>query len=389
MIERLLELDELKNDSLFLWGARQTGKSTYLQQKYPNTRYYDLLLPKEYQRLQRNPDLLVDELSLADEGELVIIDEIQELPILLNAVQWLIVNRGLRFILCGSSARKLKRVGANLLGGRALRRQMFPLVSIEIPDFNFMRAVNNGMLPRHYLVENAQQRLQGYVGNYLKQEIEAEALSRNINVFSRFLEAAALTNGEIVNFNNIATDCGISAKTVKEYFSVLQDTLIGYIIPAYTKVQQRRLIKAPKFYFFDVGIVNVLLGRRNMQPGSADFGHAFEHFVIQEIVAWLGYSCSDCQLNYWRTASGYEVDAVISQPNGNITVAIEVKAVGEVQSRHLHGLKALSEEHPGAELVVVSLDERPRIFNGVKILPVMNFLKMLWAGNVIVPGLMA
>ena len=162
---------------------------------------------------------------------------------------------------------------------------------------------------------------------------------------------------------------------------MLQDTLLGYIIPAYTKVMQRRLIKAPKFYFFDVGIVNILVGRRNMQPGSADFGHAFEHFIIQEIVAWLGYSNSDRQLNYWRTASGYEVDAVISEPNGDIIAAIEVKAVGEVQSRHLHGLKALGEEHTKAELMAVSLDVRPRLFNGVKVLPALDFLKKLWAGK--------
>lgn len=381
MIQRVLELNELQDDSLFLWGARQTGKSTFLKQRYPDARYYDLLLPGEYQRLRRNPDLLIDELGLADEDELVIIDEIQELPILLNAVQWLMVNRGLRFVLCGSSARKLKRVGANLLGGRALRRQMYPLVSAEIPDFNLVRAVNNGMLPRHYLVENAQQRLQGYVGNYLKQEIEAEALSRNLDIFSRFLEAAAMTDGEMVNYNNIANDCGISAKTVKEYFTILQDTLVGYMIPAYTKVIQRRLIKAPKFYFFDVGIVNVLVGRRNMQPGSADFGHAFEHFIIQEIVAWLGYSNSVRQLSYWRTASGYEVDAVISEPNGDVVAAVEVKATSEVQSRHLHGLKALGEEHPKTQLIIVSLDVRPRLFNGVKVLPALDFLKLLWMGT--------
>jgi len=217
------------------------------------------------------------------------------------------------------------------------------------------------------------------VGNYLKQEIEAEALSRNLDIFSRFLESAALTNGEIINY---ATDCGISAKTVKEYFTILQDTLLGYLIPAYTKVKQRRLIKAPKFYFFDVGIVNLLVGRRNMQAGSADFGHAFEHFIIQEIVAWLGYTNNDRQLSYWRTASGYEVDAVISEPHGSIVVAIEIKSVGEVQSRHLHGLKALGEEHPEAELMVVSLDVHPRLFNGVKVLPALDFLKMLWSGNV-------
>ena len=202
-----------------------------------------------------------------------------------------------------------------------------------------------------------------------------------MDIFSRFLEAAAMTDGEMVNYNNIANDCGISAKTVKEYFTILQDTLVGYMIPAYTKVIQRRLIKAPKFYFFDVGIVKVLVGRRNMQPGSADFGHAFEHFIIQEIVAWLGYSNSVRQLSYWRTASGYEVDAVISEPNGDVVAAVEVKATSEVQSRHLHGLKALGEEHPKTQLIIVSLDVRPRLFNGVKVLPALDFLKLLWMGT--------
>lgn len=383
MIDRLLELREIQEDSLFLWGARQTGKSTFLKAKYPDARYYDLLLPREFTRLQRNPSLLIDELSLAEEGELVIIDEIQELPALLNAVQWLMVNKELRFILCGSSARKLKRVGANLLGGRALRRQMFPLVSAEIPDFNLVRALNNGMLPRHYLVENASQRLQGYIGNYLKQEIEAEALSRNLDVFARFLEIAALTDGEMVNYNNIATDCGVSAKTIKEYYTILQDTQLGYMIPAYEKVMQRRLIKAPKFYLFDIGIVNGLCNRYGLQPGSADFGHAFEHFVIQEIVAWLGYSNSEYQLNYWHTASGYEVDAVIRDIKGNIVAAIEMKSVEEVQSRHLRGLKALGEEHPDARLFVVSLDARPRLFHGVEVDPVMDFLKKMWKGEIV------
>lgn len=383
MIDRLLELRDIQEDSLFLWGARQTGKSTFLKAKYPDARYYDLLLPREFTRLQRNPNLLIDELSLADEGELVIIDEIQELPALLNAVQWLMVNKGIRFTLCGSSARKLKRMGANLLGGRALRRQMFPLVSAEIPDFNLVKALNNGMLPRHYLVENASQRLQGYIGNYLKQEIEAEALSRNLDVFARFLEIAALTDGEMVNYNNIATDCGVSAKTIKEYYTILQDTLLGYMIPAYEKVIQRRLIKAPKFYLFDIGIVNGLCNRYGLQPGSADFGHAFEHFVIQEIVAWLGYSNSEYQLNYWRTASGYEVDAVIRDIKGKIVAAIEMKSVEEVQSRHLRGLKALSEEHPEARLLAVSMDVRPRLFHGVEVYPIMDFLKKMWKGEIV------
>lgn len=218
---RIINLDETKEDSIFLWGARQTGKSTLLKAMFPNARYYDLLLPDVFTRLQRYPDLLIQELDRQSPDQLVIIDEVQQIPALLNSVHWLIENRGLKFILCGSGARKLKRLGANMLGGRALKRQLFPFVSCEIPVFDLMRAVNNGMLPRHYMIANAYNRLEGYIGNYLQQEIEAEALTRNLGSFTRFLEVAALCDGEMVNYNNIATDCGVRASTIKEYFNIL------------------------------------------------------------------------------------------------------------------------------------------------------------------------
>lgn len=379
MIQRFLELNESQEDSIFLWGARQTGKSTLLKDKFPDAKYYDLLLPKTYSRLQRNPELLIEDLADATEKDIIIIDEVPLIPILLNSVHWLIVNRNLRFILCGSSARKLKRMGANMLGGRALRCQLYPLVSGEIPDFDLIHAVNNGMLPRHYLTENAEARIQGYIGNYLKEEIEAEAVFRNLDAFTRFLEVAALCDGEMINYNNIASDCGVSAKTVKEYFNILQETLIGYMVPAFTKVMQRRLIKAPKFYYFDVGIVNVLCHRKSLRPGSADFGHAFEHLIIQEIIAWLGYSRNENKLSYWRTASGYEVDVVL----GDAKVAIEIKSSEEVQQRHMKGLKAFSEEHPNARLIIVSLDMNRRVSNGIEVFPAVAFLKELWRGRII------
>ena len=379
MLERKLNISHTDRDSLFLWGARQTGKSTYLKTVFKDARYYDLLLPNTYARLKRNPELLIEELALVKDDETVIIDEIQLLPELLNAVHWMLTHRDLRFILCGSSARKLRRIGANMLGGRALREQMYPLVSAEIPDFNLIHAINNGMIPRHYLVENAANRLEGYVGNYLKEEIEAEAITRNLSSFARFLEVAAQTDGEMVNYNNLAADCGVSAKSVKEYFNILQDTLIGYMVPAYQKVIQRRLIKAPKFYFFDIGIVNHLCHRQSLRPGSADFGHAFEHFIIQELTAYLGYTHSRHILSYWRTASGYEVDAVL----GDAQVAIEVKSTDEVQSRHIKGLKAFSEEHPAARLIIVSLDTNKRLTSGVEVWPVLDFLHALWSGEII------
>lgn len=379
MLSRKINLQDAENDSLFLWGARQTGKSTLLKAMFPDTRYIDLLKSDEFERYNRRPALLREELSLLPENELIIIDEIQKIPALLDEVHWLMSNCLLRFILSGSSARKLRRSGVNLLGGRAIRKHLYPLVSAEIPDFDLLKACNNGMLPRHYLVNDATNRLHAYVGDYLQQEIKAEALTRNLNTFSRFMEVAALSNGEILNYNNIASECGVSAPTVKEYFSILEETLIGYTLPAFTRNVKRRVIQSPKFYYFDVGIANFLLKRAALQPGSPEFGHAFEHFIMQEIIAYIGYFRPRLNLCYWRTTSGYEVDAVI----GNAETAIEIKSSHEVQSHHTRGLKAFSEEFPHARLILVSLDKYPRRMNNVDIFPALHFLSMLWNGELL------
>lgn len=377
--KRILKLEDADTDSLFLWGARQVGKSTLLESLFPDARYYDLLKNEEFERLLRRPQLLREELQTLDEKTLVVIDEVQKIPQLLDEVHWLMVNRGIRFILCGSSARKLKRVGTNLLGGRALKTTMYPFVSSEIPDFNLIRGINNGMIPRHYMIENPTRRLQAYIGIYLDEEIRMEAQLRNLSSFTRFLEVAAQSCGEIVNYTNIAQDCGVSATTVKEYFNILEQTLIGYMIPAFTLSKKRRAIGAPKFYYFDVGVANYLLHRNNLEPGSADFGHAFEHFLIQELIAYLGYHYSTEKLSYWRTTSGYEVDAII----GEGRIAIEFKSADEVQSKHTKGLKAFSEDFPDSRLIVVSLDKNRRTMNGVEIIPAMDFLSDLWSGQVI------
>ena len=380
MIQRLLTQETLNEDNTFLFGARQTGKTTLLLQLFPIARFYDLLESNTFERLQRNPSLLRQDLELCESGTLVIIDEVQSLPILLNEVQWLIVRKGIRFILSGSSARKLKRGGANMLGGRALQTNLYPLVSAEIPDFDLVKAVNQGMIPRHYLAREDKywSMLQAYVAVYLREEIKAEAVVRNLNTFTRFLEAAALTDGEMVNYSNIAQDCGIDSKTVAAYFSILEETLIGYMVPAYTKTVKRKIRQAPRFYYFDVGIPNYLLGRRNMTQGSTDFGHAFEHLIVQEIVAYLGYHRQLEKLSYWHTYSDYEVDVVL----GDAEVGIEIKSVEEVQSRHLHGLKAFKEEHPNVRMIVVSLDPIPRLFKEVEVWPAKQFLAQLWAGKI-------
>ncbi len=379
MYQRKLILENDNNDSVFLWGARQVGKTTLLESNYPNARYYDLLQSAEFERFFRRPSLLSEELATVNEGEIVIIDEIQKVPQLLDEVHSLIHKKQIRFILSGSSPRKLKRIGANLLGGRALKKTLFPLVSAEIPDFDILKAVNNGMLPRHYAVTNPWERFRAYIGVYLNEEIREEAISRKLNSFSRFLEVAAFSNTEMVVYKNISQDCGIDHRTVKDYFELLHDTLIAYLIPGFSATQKRRAILAPKFYFFDVGVANYLSNRKNILQGTEAFGHAFEHLIIQELIAYISYSDSDKAISYWRTSSGYEVDAII----GNGLVAIEIKSSNEVNTRHLKGLKAFKEDFPEARSIVVSMDKNKRILNDVEIFPAVEFLKALWNNEII------
>ena len=381
MLTRLLKLEEVENDSLFLWGSRQTGKSTLLKALFPKARLYDLLKTDVRAALQLRPALLREECEMLDEGELVIIDEVQKVPALLDEVHWLMENKGLRFILSGSSARKLRRSGANLLGGRALRRTLFPLVSAEIPDFNLDRALNNGMLPRHYLIANPAKRIQAYIGDYLQQEIVEEAIVRQLDSFTRFLQVAAISNSEIVNYTNIAQDCGISAKTVKEYFTILEETMLGFYLPAFTQTVKRRVIQSPKFYYFDVAIPNHLLHRTPLKQGTDIYGHALEHLVIQEMRAYLSYNFGeDKKLSYWHTLDNkYEVDVVI----GAAEMAVEIKSSKNIASSDMKGLKAFGEEYPAAKLILLSLEDRPRKQNNIEIWPVCNFLERLWANKFI------
>ena len=378
MIVRCFKMEDTENESVFFFGARQTGKTTLLKQLFPNARYYDLLKSDEYERFVRQPYLLREELMDYPEGGLVIIDEIQKLPILLDEVHWLMVNRDLRFVLTGSSARKLRRSGVNLLGGRAVVNNFYPLVSSELDNFDLDRAVNNGMIPRHYLVGDATRRMSGYVGLYLQTEIVEEAVVRNLPSFNRFLEAAALTSGEMLVYNNIAADCGVSSVTVKSYFDILVDTLFGYIVPAYTKVVKRKLIQAPKFYMFDVGVTNYLLRRSHLRQGSPEYGHAFEHLIIQELIAYLGYQGRQRELSYWRTKTGVEIDVVL----GDAQVGIEIKSSAEVKDGQLKGLRSFGEDYPQARLIVVSLDKYRRRKDNIEIVPVREFLSDLWAGQV-------
>ncbi|MCG2712028.1 MAG: AAA family ATPase [Elusimicrobia bacterium] len=379
MYKRIQKLELSKTETCFFLGPRQTGKSTLLKKLFPRSKYYDLLLSEEFERFSKKPALLREELLAVPPKAPVIIDEIQTVPTLLNEVQWLIVNKNIRFILCGSSARKLRRTGANLLGGRAVHYELFPLVSNEIPKFDIHKALNNGLLPRHYSANKAKKLIHAYIGDYLKEEISAEAVSRNISVFSRFLEKVAFSNGEIVNYNNIASDCGVSSPTVKNYFKILSDTLLGQFIPSFRKKPKRRVILAPKFYFFDISLPNFLLKRTEVIQGNEVFGKAFEHFIFQEIKAYSHYSGLEYETAYWRTASQLEVDFIL----GGGEVALEVKGVKEVLPGHLKGLRAFGEEYSSCKRIVVSLDNNPRLIDGIEILPWKIFLDRLWSGKII------
>lgn len=381
MYPRILTLEEIQNDSIFLWGARQTGKSTLLKALFPKARYYDLLNANLFRSLSRNPSLMREQLMLLPSGSVVIIDEVQKVPELLDEVHWLIQNRGLHFILCGSSARKLRRSGANLLGGRALSNTLYPLVSAEIQDFDIERALNYGTIPPHYTAKNPIRRLQAYIDDYIQQEIVAESVLRNLTAFTRFLEVAALSDTEIVNYTNIAAECGVSAKTVKEYFAILEETMFGFMLPAYTHTIKRRVVQSPKFYYFDVGIPNYLLNRVPLKADSADYGHAFEHLMMQEMRAYLGYHHSRKRLSYWRTSSGIEVDCIV----GDAEIAIEFKSSTEMRSSQLKGLRAFAEEHPDVKRYVVSRETFPRLVDGIEIWPIRDFLDKLWQGKIFTP----
>ena len=385
MFERDLPLPPPGEETFFLWGPWQTGKTTLLRASYPGARWVDLLKADEFRRYVTNPERLRQEIEAegAPAGGQVVIDEIQKVPALLDEVHWLIERRGLRFALCGSSARKVRRGAANLLGGRALRFELRGLTAGELgAGFDLRRLLNTGYLPRMVEARDAGRRLDAYIGDYLKEEVAAEGLVRNLPAFSRFLHAAALCDGELVNFSNVAADCGVSSHTARAYFEILEDTLLGRWLPAYRKRVKRRVLRAPKFYFADVGIVNRLARRGILEPGSEAFGKAFENWVFHELSACVAYRELDEPLSYWRLAGGTEVDFVL----GDGRVAVEAKASAQVGNRHLKGLRSFAAEHAEvAHRVLVCLEAGPRrTDDGIDILPAEDFVARLWhrAGSV-------
>jgi predicted AAA+ superfamily ATPase len=373
--------------SAFLWGARKTGKSTFLRARFPRSPYFDLLDSELFLELSREPHRLGQRLGALDPGlrsEPVILDEVQKVPALLDEVHRLIESSRRSFVLCGSSARKLRRGQGNLLGGRAWRCEMRPLVSAELPDLDLLRALQQGLVPDHYLQapDDAARSLRAYVHDYLKEEVFAEGLARNVPAFSRFLDAVGYSHGELVNYASIARDCGADGKTVKEYFQILQDTLLGTLLEPYRRRPKRQVIlQAPKAYLFDVGVAGALTRRRLEAPKGESFGRAFEHFLFMELSAWRAYRSPDLPIHYWRTKQGAEVDFVL----GDAEVAVEVKGASRVDGRDLGGLRMFAEDHRPKTALVVSQEAAPRREGGILHLPWRDFLARLWAGEILKP----
>jgi predicted AAA+ superfamily ATPase len=371
-IERVLDLPSLLlKKSHFLFGPRQTGKTSLIRHSLKGVRSYDLLDTSVYLALSQNPGRISQELDPRD--EIVVVDEIQRLPVLLNEIHRLIEERGIRFLLTGSSARKLRRGGVNLLGGRARTKYMHPLTYRELGNqFDLLKAIDRGLLPSIYLSDDPRADLQAYTGSYLQQEIVAEGTTRNIPAFSRFLKVAALCNGTVVNFTNVSNDAQVPRTTVYEYFEILKDTLLLHELPAWRKSKKRKPLASSKYYFFDVGVVATLQGREFRQ-GTPEFGEAFETYLMHELVSYSDYISGE-PLSYWRSTSGFEVDFIL----GDHT-AIEVKAKENLSTQDLKPLRALAEEKKLKRYLCVSLEPRRRNLENLTILPLREFLEALWS----------
>ncbi len=383
--ERILSLELPKGQSAFLWGPRKTGKSTLLRERFPDAVRFDLLDTRLLLELTRSPWALAERLAALDGPTLtspVIIDEVQKVPAVLDEVHRLIEDKGLGFVLCGSSARKLKRGHGNLLGGRAWRFGLHPLTHAEIPDFDLLRALNHGLIPQHYDTKQYRRALAGYVDDYLKQEVFDEGLVRNTPAFSRFFDALSFSHGELVNFSNVARDCGVDSKTVREYFQILVDTLVGSLLEPFSRRRSREVItRAPKFYLFDVGVAGHLMGRRVERPAGPEFGRALEHLVLMELLAYRSYRELELPLRFWRTKSGLECDFVLGREGD---VVIEVKGSTRLRPSDLRSIRAYVDEHsPRQAIVVCNERDARRTSDGIWILPWERFLEQLWSGAIV------
>ncbi len=375
ILNRSLMMNLPAERSAFLWGPRKTGKTYWVQREFAGLPYIDLLKTDVFADFAARPSLLRERYQ--EYRGRIVIDEIQMVPDLLKEIHWLIDNSRASFLMTGSSARKLRRGNADLLGGRAWRFAMAPLTCLETEGFVLEEVLVSGLLPPHFLSPDPVQDLRAYVADYLKEEIAAEAVTQNIPAFAEFLRVASLTSGELLNYTNVARETGVSAKVVRNYFQILEDTLLGFRVSPWRKAIQRRLIETEKFYLFDVGVSNYL-ARRHPQPGNHSFGKAFEHFILMELKAYQAYRNPEMDIRYWRTSTGFEVDFIL----GEMETAIEIKGTQRVHAGHIKGLKALLEEHSVRHALVVCTEKEPRKpVSSIQVLPWRVFLERLWAGE--------
>ncbi len=375
--KRLFELNLPAGKSAFLWGPRKVGKTYWISHTLKNATVIDLLKTDTLAEYVSRPALLRERYQ--NHKGFIVIDEVQKAPQLLDEVHWLIENKGLSFLLTGSSARKLRRGHANLLGGRAWRKIMVPLSYTEVTDFNLEKIMISGLLPPHYLSTNPIEELRAYVADYLKEEIIAEALTQNIPAFSEFLHVAAITSSELINYVNIARETGVSHKVIRTYFDILEDTYLGFRIPPWKKSKNRRMIITEKFYLFDVGVANYL-SRRQPLLGSPEFGKAFEHYILMELKAYQAYRKPDMPITFWRTSTGREVDFIL----GEKELAVEIKGSSRVHEGDIRSLQALIEDGPAKKVCLVCLEKQPRhLANNIQILPWQVFIEQLWNGELL------
>lgn len=380
MFHRLLSHS---NHSFFLFGPRSTGKTTWIRQQFPSIKIYDLLATREALRLSRDPSLLYDELSHLPSQSWVVIDEVQKVPPLLNEVHRLMEQHQLRFVLSGSSARKLRRGGVNLLAGRAHTLNLYPLVSAELKEScRLERALQYGTLPLAVTTDNPVPFLTSYVDTYLEHEIKAEALVKDIGSFARFLEIAARQNAQITNMTNIARDAMVARPTVQGYFEVLVDTLIGFWLPAWKLKRSTRQVVHPKFYFFDAGVVRALNQRLSFPLLPEEGGALLETHILGEIRAYLGYHQLDYPLSFWSSHNDVEVDILCETPKG--LVGIEVKASTSWRDQFSRGLHRLSEELKKQVFLPIGVYQGQQpLKKGHMVYPVTDFLKRLWDGEIL------
>jgi predicted AAA+ superfamily ATPase len=375
MYQRLINIDPQSLESYLILGPRGTGKTTWIKSHFKGAIYIDLLNEATYFELKANPHAL--ETYFPKNSEIwIIIDEIQRVPELLNEVHRAIEHSKRRFILTGSSARKLKQTGVNLLAGRALQRNMFPLTAMEQQDhFDLQQALLTGQLPKVKTITDPKDFLQTYVNTYLREEVLQEGLVRNMRAFHRFLEVASFSHAQQINHSSIAREVGVDQKTVVGYFDILEDLLLASRLPVFDKRAKRRLSQHPKFYYFDAGVFQTLRPKGPLDISSEIGGAALEGLILQEMKAINAYLRRDYQFYFWRTSNQMEVDFIAYGEHG--LIAIEIKATAQVHQHDYSGLKAFRTDYPMAECYLIYLGEQEKQIDGITLLPARQALLTL------------